>query len=238
MSTLKLNAENINGKTVITHYEFTSPLKVMNPFYYKDYTEICMMAASAGMLEGDTYDIEINVKENASLKFTEQSYLKIFKSDILGSVQNVRINVSDGGKFLYFPKPVIPFTGSIYKSSVSVYLSENSKFVMTDIFSCGRVHMNECFGFESFSSRKEIYVNNKLCVLDNQRYVPKEYPLFSMGFFEENTHTGFMYEYGFDDIDTKLLSTDAHKGKVFRMFSDSAQKIENAFDEYTVNNFM
>lgn len=238
MSVLKLDAENINGKTVITHCEFTSPLKIMNPFYHEDFTEICMMAASAGMLEGDFYDIEINVKENTSLKFTEQSYLKIFKSDTLGSTQNVKITVGDGGTFYYLPKPIIPFSGSIYKSNISIYLSEKSRLVMTDIFSCGRVHMNECFGFESFCSRKEIFVGDKLCVLDNQRYIPKEFPLETAGFFEGHTHTGFMYEYGFVDTDEKILSTEAHKGKIFRMFSDSAQKIENAFNDITENDFM
>lgn len=67
MSRLFICAENMNGRTVIADSFFSSPIKIAKPFYYSDHTEIMMMTASAGMLDGDDYDIEINVKENASL---------------------------------------------------------------------------------------------------------------------------------------------------------------------------
>ena len=80
MSRLYICAENKNGRTVITDSFFSSPIKIAKPFYYPDHTEIMMMTASAGMLDGDIYEIEIIVKENASLKFTGQSFTKIFKA--------------------------------------------------------------------------------------------------------------------------------------------------------------
>ena len=70
MSRLFIRAENKNGKTVISDCEFISPIKIAKPFYHKNFTEIIMMTASAGMLDGDIYDIEIKVCSGAKLKST------------------------------------------------------------------------------------------------------------------------------------------------------------------------
>ncbi|MGN0601064.1 MAG: urease accessory protein UreD [Oscillospiraceae bacterium] len=156
------------------------------------------MAASAGILEGDVYDIEINVKENAVLKFTGQSYTKVFKADKLGSKQNVRINVEQGGTLIYAPCPVIPFGGSIFDVRTEVNIHPNSRLAMTDILSSGRTAMNEEFAFKSYRSRTVVCIDKKPVYLDNRRLVPEETPLRGIGFFEGYTHTGSAYFYGTD----------------------------------------
>lgn len=198
MSILKITAEYRNGRTVISDSEFTAPLKIALPFYRKNHTEIMMMTASAGILEGDCYDIEITVKENAFLKFTGQSYTKVFKADKLGAVQNVRITVEQGGTLIYSPYPLIPFGGSIFNVRTEAHIRSCSRFAMTDILASGRVAMNEEFAFKSFRSRAAVYIDDKLSYLDNRRLVPEEAELCGAGFFEGYTHSGSAYFYGAD----------------------------------------
>ncbi|MGN1119922.1 MAG: urease accessory protein UreD, partial [Oscillospiraceae bacterium] len=148
MSRLYICAENKNGTTIISDSFFSSPIKIAKPFYRPDYTEIMMMTASAGMLDGDVYDIEIIVKKGASLKLTGQSFTKIFKSgEKNGAAQRVRITVEDGVRLIYCPQPVIPFADSIFDSRTEVFLEDNASFLMQDIFSCGRNAMGEAFAF-------------------------------------------------------------------------------------------
>lgn len=229
MSRLFICAENMNGRNVIADSFFSSPIKIAKPFYYSDHTEIMMMTASAGMLDGDDYDIEINVKENASLVFTGQSFTKIFKSGKKGgAVQRVKITVEKGGRLLYSPQPVIPFADSIFDSRTEVFIDSGARFVMQDIFSCGRTAMNEYFAFKSFRSRIAVHIDGRLVFLDNIKLIPDEADLSGIGYFEGHTHSGMMYAYN-EDIYAGLCHTNAYKGVVCRMLADSAQEISDCF---------
>ena len=239
MSTLKLTAEKRNGRTVITNTEFTSPLKIANPFYRDNCTEVMMMAASAGILEGDHYDIEMTVKSGASFKFTAQSYTKIFKAESVGASQRVKITVESGGSLVYMPCPVIPFGGSIFDTRTEVHLQEGSSFAMTDILSCGRTAMKERFEFTSYRSRTAVYVGEKLCFLVNQKLIPSEAPLSGVGFFEKRSHVGMMYIYGQNQSipeceKIEFASTNAAKGVCIRAAADSADEIWHFFNDIIV----
>lgn len=230
MSRLYICAENKGGRTVITDSFFSSPIKIAKPFYYADHTEIMMMTASAGILDGDIYEIEIVVKENASLKFTGQSFTKIFKSgEKGGAAQRVKITVENGGKLFYLPQPVIPFAESVFDSRTEIFLDNDSQLVMQDIFSCGRTAMNEHFAFKSYRSRTSVHVDGRLSFLDNVKLLPNEADLSGIGFFEGHTHSGMMYAYNVQ-TSGEICCTNAYRGRVFRILSDTAQSISERFD--------
>lgn len=231
MSKLYIKAEHKGKITVISESFFTSPLKVAKPFYHENYTETMMMTASAGIMEGDFYDIQIDVAENANLKFTGQSYAKLFKAVKNGASQNVRITVGDNAHLLYCPTPIIPFEGSIFRSNTEVHLSKSSHFAMLDIVSCGRRAMNEEFSFDLYHSRNSIYIDDRLVFLDNQRLAPKEINLSEIGFFEKHTHIGMLYVYGYDienSFETDNIQigfSDAFCGKCIRILGNNGDDI-------------
>ncbi len=240
MSRLYIKAKNSGGRTVISECDFTSPLKIAKPFYRDDCTEVMMMTASAGMLEGDLYNIGIDISENASLKFTGQSYTKLFKSDKTGSAQIVCINVERGGQLFYFPRPVIPFAGSVYSSETEIHLDAGSRFAMCDIISSGRTAMNERFLFIEYRSRTSVYVDGKLVFLDNLRLAPSEINLSGIGFFENYSHMGMMYTYGHGEpfipesagIETAI--SKANEGFCIRAAADSADTVYKLFSELLI----
>lgn len=235
MSSLFLKAENKGGKTVISDIRFTSPIKIAKPFYCDNYTEVMMMTASAGMLDGDFYDIEINVMKESSLKFTGQSYTKIFKASGEGAAQKTKISVEKNASFLYLPTPVIPHGQSIFSNITEIHLDGNCRFVMCDVLSCGRKAMNEEFLFQSYRSRTSVYVDGKMKFLDNQVLIPQEVNLSGIGFFEGYSHMGMMYVYGYKDIMLpesrigEIAATKAAAGTCVRIFSNCADEIVQLF---------
>lgn len=233
MSQLYLQTANQNGRTVIVDSFFTSPIKIAKPFYRDHYTEVMMMTASAGILEGDFYDIELKITENSSLKFTAQSYTKIFKSEKSGASQRIKIDVSDGGELVYLPCPVIPFAGSVFDSSAEIRLSKGAKFAMCDVVSCGRAAMNEKFMFTEYRSRTAVSVDGRLKFLDNIRLAPHEAELAGIGFFEGYTHQGMIYLYGYEQVSlpssdcVEAALTQAAAGICVRMAGNSGEDISN-----------
>lgn len=231
MSKLLIRTGSVGGRTVVTDSEFTAPIKIAKPFYREDHTEVMMMAASAGLLDGDRYDIRIHVGEKCALSFTGQSYTKLFQAEREGVRQEVSIRVESGGKFLYMPCPVIPFAGSKYAAKTQIRLAPDSRFAMCDILSCGRGAMNEKFLFDSYRSRTAVYVGGRLVFLDNVWLRPEKADLSGIGFFEGRTHAGMVYIYGIDVGElpempgVEAAVTRAAEGVCIRMAADSADEI-------------
>lgn len=198
MSQLYLKTTNLNHKTVISDSYYTAPLKIAKPFYNEKYTEVMLMCASAGMLDGDVYDMEFDILDHTNLMLTSQSYTKLFRSNHLGMKQTTKIEVGEKASFCYFPSPVIPFEGSRFHGKTDVYLKESSKFFMCEVFACGRVGMKERFAFDEYISRTVVYLGGEPVFLDNTRLFPKELVLEDVGFFEGYSHMGFIYFYGND----------------------------------------
>lgn len=243
MSELYIRAENQGGRTAISDSRFTSPIKIAKPFYRSGHTEVMMMTASAGILEGDFYDIGITAGKDTALKFTGQSYTKIFKAENSGASQRISISAEEGAKLLYMPCPVIPFGESVFSSQTEIRLAEDSRFAMCDIISCGRAAMDESFKFGSYRSRTAVYIGGKLKFLDNLRLVPEEAELSGIGFFEKHTHMGMIYIYGFDTDElpesegVEAAATKAEAGVCIRAAADSADEIVRFAEKLLVDFF-
>ena len=239
MSKLYITAKAYGSKTIITDCSFTNPLKVARPIYHDNFTEVIQMTASAGLLEGDKQDIKIDVGENAHLRFTSQSYTKIFKAGEYGAIQNVSINVHPRGYLMYLPCPVIPFAGSKCKCTTEIYLGKGSHFFCWDILSCGRGGMGERFAWNSYCTRMTVYLDSQPVFLDMQRYIPHIYSPAGIGFFEGSSHIGTAYIYGEDDIsipeNCNISKTKALEGTCVRCMGNSAEEILGYFRQIKSN---
>lgn len=76
-SSLRLETDFSYGKTNIKDIYFEAPYKIMSPFVQEDCTEVMQMCASAGMLSGDMFDLELKIGEHSNLLYTSQSYEKV-----------------------------------------------------------------------------------------------------------------------------------------------------------------
>ncbi len=231
MSELYIKTENVNGRTVVSDSYFTAPFKITQPFYNNGVSEIMIMQASAGILDGDSLNVKFDIGSGSHTAITGQSYTKLFKMDRYGAVQHTKINVGENSTFYYLPCPVIPFGGSNFKCVNEINLAHGSKFMFWDVVSCGRTGMGESFQFDKYHAHTLVSVDGKIVFADNTRLVPKETRLDDIGFFEGYSHMGTAYFYGFRDLkkyfDNKTPSavTNAYEGQLVRILADSGEYI-------------
>lgn len=234
MAELKLTAVKKDSRTVLSSLYFTTPNKIAKPFYDGEKTKVIVMQASAGLLDGDKNSIDLNVEKDAHLIYTGQSFTKVFSCPSgEGVVQKLNVSLQDNATLFYSAMPVVPFTDSVYQAENKIFLTLKSRLFYSDVFCCGRKERGEKFGFNRFISRTSVYVDGKIVFFDNTRFVPEEYSVDSIGFFEGFSHTGFIYMYGLDCPDYSSLVTEkihcassqCLKGTVIRLFAHDAESI-------------
>lgn len=189
-SVLQVHAGCKQDKTVLNHLYFTAPYKIMRPFEKKDGgLEIMLMAASAGIMEGDRQDFRFQIDPGASLTFVSQSYDKIHPMAQDCARRTTSIDVASGGTFFYNPQPTIPFQGAAFESRMTVHLADrSSRFWLSEIFSCGRYARGERFAYRFYHNLVEITRQDRLIYRDNTRFTPAWMDMEGMGLYEGYTH--------------------------------------------------
>jgi len=188
----------------------------MHPFRNGVHSDIMMMAASAGLLGGDHFSLDLDFGEGSDATFLSQSYEKVFNTDGKIASKDISIQVGPDAKICYMPYPAIPFAGSNYLSCASVKIHPTATFIYADIFTCGRTGMGEFFAMEKFQSKSKFYVGEKLAFADHTLIDPKKFDYNGMGFWQGYTHNGMMYVYHPDlDAAKSFIERTRELGKKF-----------------------
>lgn len=189
-SVLHLTTKYDGQKTVVDEVYFTSPLKVLPPLYLPDHTaQVLVLAASAGILAGDTQKISLHVGKDSRLELTAQSYEKIHPMPTGKASRSCEAVVETGALLKYNPLPVIPFADSAFESTMTFHLQDDSaRLILVDILACGRAARQERFAYRSYRSLVEIYTKGQLVFRDNTCYFPGEMEMERVGMFEGYSH--------------------------------------------------
>jgi urease accessory protein len=201
-SVLNIKSKLSNNRTIVEDSFFTAPFKIVKPFYNNEsnVAEVMVMSASAGVMEGDCYQINIEAGKASALSLQGQSYTKIHKMHKGYAKQLNVFKVQKDAFFDYDPKPTIPFAHSDYISETSCYLEQGSRYVYSEILACGREKSGELFRFRRYKNCNRVFYCGKLIFLDNQVLQPEIQNLSSVGFFEGYTHQATI-AYFLDEMD-------------------------------------
>jgi len=191
-STVILRAKHRDGKTILDDAYYSSPYKIMRPFYnHADYMTIICMCSSSGIMAGDKQDFQFYVEENAKLEFVSQSYERIHKMNEGCATRTTNAEVGKNALFYYNPLPTQPFKDSAFESKVDIHLEDDtSQFIMKEIITAGRVSRGEKFEYHFYHNLVNIYTGSKLDYRDNTRFDPKIMDLTDLGMHESHTHMG------------------------------------------------
>lgn len=245
-STLRIKTCLRNGCTEIEDAFYTSPYKVMHPFRNGTHSDIMMMAASAGLLGGDHFMLDLDFGTGSDATFLSQSYEKVFNTDGKIASKDISIQVGPEAKICYMPYPAIPFAGSNYQSKATVKIHPTATFIYADIFTCGRTGMGEFFAMEKFQSKSLFYVGDQLAFADHTLLNPREFDYTKIGFWQNYTHNGMMYIYSpnneflnhlkiFVRNNSPVMNgvvgvTNAYKGVVIRTLAMRGETIWDFFE--------
>lgn len=195
---LTIHTARTENKTRPTKLFYSAPYKLMNYFETPSGgIEYIIMNASAGIMAGDQYKMNVHVGEQSQLTLLPQSFEKIHKMDVSAATRQTTIVIEKNSYFKYIPLPTIPFANSDFQSCTRIELADaSSTLLYADIVSCGRVSQ-ERFLFRRYESRTEIYLADQLVFRDYCAFIPIENTMEGYGFFEGYSYIGNLFVYGF-----------------------------------------
>ena len=195
ISSVSLTAASRDGETILKDVRFTAPDKIMQPFRKRDGSiQVMLLAASAGILEGDRQEFRLEVQPGAKMEFLSQSYDKIHPMHTGSASRDISVKVAAGASLAYHPQPTIPFQDSAFESRMRVELEdETSVFQLGEILSCGRSARGERFAYRYYRNYVEIDRGGRLIYRDNTRYEPELFDMEGMGMYESYTHLANLF---------------------------------------------
>jgi urease accessory protein len=186
---------------VISDVGFSAPFKLTSPFY-DDAGRMSVMAisVSAGLMSGDSQEIELCAERGARVQVGSQAFEKIHRMEGGGFAERrACLDVKSGATLIYSPLPAIPFAGSAFRSDTRVTLEDSAaRLFLSDIVACGRASRGERFEFREYRSRTRIFEGGALIYYDNAAYIPADMRMEGFCMFEGYTHCGSLALINFD----------------------------------------
>jgi urease accessory protein len=204
---LHIHTASRNGKSVLKHSYCTPPFKIADITEDKRQSrlDLMLMSSSPGMLDGDKYDVLIDIGEHCALQLTTQSYQRLYNMKH-GALHTMVVQLGKGASFSYLPHPAVPHEGSDYRANNKIYLCDDSTLLWTELVNCGRKLNGELFRFRQYHSTTEIFLNHRLVVKENLLINPSEMNIAGTGFMEGFTHQATLL-YIKQNIDVKELGS-------------------------------
>ncbi len=191
---LKITTANRSGKTYLKDTFYTRPFKVAHVGENKNdpCLYLMVMSSSPGILDGDQYEITIDLAEDTKLNLQTQSYQRLFQMEI-GAGQTMQVNMAQGSRFYYIPHPSVPHQNSIYRSHNIIRMAERTSLVWGEIVTCGRKLSGEVFKFSHFQNITEVYCGERLVFKDHLLLSPEYMSMNALGQFEGFTHQATLF---------------------------------------------
>lgn len=163
----ELHVASVRGRSAVVHSQSHSPLRLLTPRAGGESVWAYASSFGGGLVAGDLNAIEIKLDPDARCFFTTQSATKVYKTCGGKSArQQLCAQVSDGALLVLAPDPVQAFANSRFEQRQQFYLTASANLALVDWMSSGRSARDERWAFECYSTRNEIYRENKLILSD------------------------------------------------------------------------
>lgn len=206
IATLHIQTAARGNNTYLKNTYCTTPFKVANITEDKKANplHLMLMSSSPGILDGDQYQVKIELEAGASLQVHTQSYQRLFNMKQHAS-QTMEVFLSVGSAFCFLPHPAVPHAASVFKSTNKIYLEDNCSLVFGEILTCGRKLNGEVFQFAKYHNTTEVFLHGKLSIKENLLIEPATINVNAFGQLEGFTHQASLI-YLHPNTAIKLLS--------------------------------
>jgi urease accessory protein len=189
IATLHIQTGVRNNSTYLKNTYFTTPFKVANITEDKtsERLHLMLMSSSPGILDGDQYQLKIELEEGCSLQLHTQSYQRLFNMK-QGASQSIEVYLSPHASFCFLPHPSVPHEASVFRSTNKIYLEDNCSLLLGEILTCGRKLNGEVFAFSKYHAITEVFLRNKLIIKENLLIEPATIDVNAIGQLEGFTH--------------------------------------------------
>jgi urease accessory protein len=137
-----------DGATTIVEQSFRSPFHMSKPHRDGVVLHVQVVNPTAGMLEGDRLETDIEVRAGASLLLTTPSQARAFRAAGTGGVTNgQRLRVAAGGWLDWWPEPLVPHAGCDYRQETVVEVAAGGSLFFCESIGPGRVARGEAWAW-------------------------------------------------------------------------------------------
>jgi len=195
---LTLGFDSQRNKTIITEQRSCVPLYVQRALYYDEsipsMAHVFVLSPSGGVLQGDRYRTDIELKNGAISHITTQGATRMYKMNSNYATQMINLNVGKNCYLEFLPEQLIPYKNSRYYQKATFKIDDSATLVYSETIVPGRVAMGELFDYDicclktlCYDDKQEIKFHDN-CILE-----PKKQTMNSLGIFGNRTVLSMMY---------------------------------------------
>lgn len=195
---LTLGFDSQRNKTIITEQRSCVPLYVQRALYYDEsipsMAHLFVLSPSGGVLQGDRYRTDIELKNGAMSHITTQGATRIYKMNSNYATQMINLNVGKNCYLEFLPEQLIPYKNSRYYQKATFKVDDSATLVYSETIVPGRVAMGELFDYDvcclktlCYDDKQEMKFHDN-CILE-----PKKQTMNSLGIFGNRTVLSMMY---------------------------------------------
>ncbi len=188
---MELQHDSQKKKTVITRKKTQVPLYLQKALHYDvDYPSMAhlfILSPSGGILQGDRYRMDVELKNNAISHLTTQGATRIYKMDSNYATHMVTINLKNNSYLEFIPEQIIPYVNSRFYQKTELKVDDSSTVVYSETIVPGRIAMGEMFDFDVCYLKTQGSINDKIQFRDSSLLMPKEQKTNSITMFGDKT---------------------------------------------------
>ena len=217
---LEMQNDSNKQKTVITKQRTQVPLYLQKALHYNlDYPSMAhlfILSPSGGILQGDRYRMDVELKNNAISHITTQGATRIYKMESNFATHLVTLNLKNNSYLEFIPEQLIPYKNSRFYQKTLLDIDDSSTVVYSETIVPGRIAMGEMFDFDVCYLKTEGVINEKTKFRDSSLLLPKEEKIQSFVMFNEKTILTSVY-----------LLTKKSTEKINLMINDMFSKMDD-----------
>ena len=144
-----------------------------------------LMQLGGGIVEGERYNINVELKENVRAIVTTQAASKVYKCEnSYESFQETTLKLEENSILEYITNPVILYKDAVYRQENNIYMTKSSTLIYTDGITSGWSPDKKRFQYEKAKLKTNIYMDGVPVLLDNMLINPREDDIDGLGFME------------------------------------------------------
>jgi len=155
---LEMSFGRRGDRSVLTHLYREAPLLAQQALYWDEHLPglpcVYVITTSGCVLEGDRFDISIDVGAGAMAHVTTQAAMKIHRMESGSAAQFQHVELSENAYLELLPGPVIPHRHSRFVTRTEAVVAESSTLLTAELLQPGRKHhgIGELFEYDLYSS--------------------------------------------------------------------------------------
>ncbi|MDU3724558.1 MAG: urease accessory protein UreD [Clostridium celatum] len=190
---IELVLENKDNKTISTKkiYKGLSRVSPSTKMDRENISTFYLIGLGGGYIEGEKYKNTFILKDETRAIITTQASTKVYKcTHGLKAEQETIIRIGKNSILEYITDSVILYKDAIYKQVNNIYLDETSTLIYSDGITAGWSPEGDKFKYNSVQLKSNVYINDKIVLLDNLIINPTNNDVTQLGFFEEYLNFG------------------------------------------------